>query len=57
MLPQDPIILLSYINTLLRDQYPTFIELCRSQGLDADAVERKLNKAGFEYIESINQFR
>ena len=28
MLPQDPNILLSYINTKLRDQYPSLDALC-----------------------------
>ena len=28
MLPQDPVILLSYVNTKLRDEYPSLDELC-----------------------------
>ena len=37
MLPQDPMILLSYINTKLRDEYPSLDDLCSS--LDADQEE------------------
>ena len=37
MLPQDPYILLSLINTKLRDQYPSLDALC--DGLDADGAE------------------
>ncbi len=29
-LPKDPVILLSYINTQLRDFYPSLDELCKS---------------------------
>ena len=40
MLPQDPIILLSYVNTKLRDEYSSLDELCAA--LDADeAVVRE----------------
>ena len=30
MLPGDPVILLSYVNTQLRDHYPDLTELCKS---------------------------
>ena len=34
MLPNDPCILLSYVNTKLRDQYPSLAALC--DDLEAD---------------------
>ena len=37
MLPQDPMILLSYVNTKLRDEYASLDELCAA--LDADREE------------------
>ena len=37
MLPRDPYILLSFINTKLRDEYPSLSELCAA--LDADETE------------------
>lgn len=37
MLPQDPYILLSFINTKLRDEYPSLAELCAA--LDAEEAE------------------
>jgi hypothetical protein len=60
MLPQDPIILLSYINTQLRDHYSTLDALF--EGLDLGALEKenliaKLKDAGFEYDEGVNQFK
>ena len=34
VLPKDPVILLSYINTQLRDFYPSLDELCISLNAD-----------------------
>ena len=34
MLPQDPMILLSYLNTKLRDFYPTLDALCDDLQID-----------------------
>lgn len=56
-LPQDPIILLSYINTQLRDNYTSLDELCHSIDIEKAELEAKLKSIGYEYIESINQFR
>lgn len=55
--PQDPFILLSYINTKLRDEYSSLDELCRALDIDREVVEEKLSEAGFEYMEHINQFK
>ncbi len=57
MLPEDPIILLSYINTQLRDFYESYEELCKSLDVDKEAVTEKLRSIGYEYQEEINQFR
>jgi hypothetical protein len=56
-IPQDPFMLLSWVNMKLRDDYSSFESLCADLQLDAKAIEAKLNEAGFEYMESINQFR
>lgn len=56
-LPDDTFILLSYINTLLRDQYGTLDDLCRGEDIDKDALVAKLHNAGFDYMAQINQFR
>ena len=32
MIPEDPVILLSFVNTKLRDEYPNLDELCASLG-------------------------
>ena len=40
-LPQDPIILLSYVNTQLRDHYATLAEFCAAMGADQAELEKK----------------
>lgn len=56
-LPHDPAILLSYVNTLLRDKYATLDDLCDSLDVDEDELKRKLSVLHVEYICEINQFR
>lgn len=56
MLPQDPIILLSYINTMLRDEYPSLDELCAALQTDRKALEEKLDAVGYVYREDLNKF-
>lgn len=55
-LPQDPIILLSYLNTQLRDNYPSFAEFCRTFDADETAIAAKLKSAGYVYDAERNQF-
>lgn len=49
--------LLSYINTKLRDEYSSLDELCAAMGLERAALEENLRAAGFDYMPEINQFR
>ena len=56
-IPQDPFMLLSYINTKLRDQYESLDELCASMDIDRNELMERLERAGFEYMPEINQFR
>lgn len=49
--------LLSLVNTKLRDEYTSLDELCAAEDLDRDLLESRLKAAGFEYIPTINQFR
>lgn len=56
-IPSDPIILLSFVNTKLRDEYASLDELCSALGVDRESLEHKLGDAGFEYVPSVNQFR
>ncbi|MDE6020377.1 MAG: DUF4250 domain-containing protein [Ruminococcus sp.] len=56
-LPNDPIMLMSVINTRLRDEYSSFEKLCKSLNIDKYEIMKKLEKAGFKYKPDINQFR
>jgi hypothetical protein len=56
-LPKDPFMLLSVVNTKLRDCYANLDALCEDMGIDRAALERELADAGFEYMPEINQFR
>lgn len=56
MLPSDPNILLSYINTKLRDEFPSLDELCDSLDADKDEIINTLKAAGYRYDPVINQF-
>jgi biotin operon repressor len=59
MIPQDPIILLSFINMKLRDNYKDLEAL--AEGLDISSNELseivdKLKAVGYEYNAEQNQF-
>lgn len=57
MLPQDPFMLLSYVNTKLRDDYTDLEEFCQALDVDRKELVSKLSAAGFEYMPEIKQFR
>jgi hypothetical protein len=56
-LPQDPFMLLSYINTQLRDNYDSLSDLCKSLDINEQKLIEKLASAGFDYMSEIKQFR
>ena len=56
-LPKDSFLLLSYINTQLRDNYPTLGELCAAMGEDKEYIVKKLAEIGYVYNEELNAFR
>ncbi|MDO4454396.1 MAG: DUF4250 domain-containing protein [Eubacteriales bacterium] len=56
MIPKDPIMLLSYVNTMLRDKYSSVKELCRACGVEEEEIHEKLKTVDYEYDESSNQF-
>ena len=54
-MPKDPNILLSYINTNLRDTYDSLDELCRSLDLDELEIRNSLRGIGYEYDAGLNK--
>ena len=57
MLPKDPMILLSWVNTRLRDEYASLDSLCEDQDADRAELEQKLEAVGFVYDPEQNRFR
>lgn len=55
-LPKDPVILLSVVNTKLRDFYTTLDALCEDMGVSKRELEDKLGQIGYEYTKEKNQF-
>lgn len=56
MIPKDLVILLSYVNTQLRDYYESLEALCTCRGLKKDELVEKLKSIDYEYDEATNQF-
>ncbi|MCR5847343.1 MAG: DUF4250 domain-containing protein [Lachnospiraceae bacterium] len=57
MLPSDPNILLSYINTKLRDEFSSLEKLADGLDVDLYEIKEKLASIGYEYKEEVNQFK
>ena len=51
MIPKDPMILLSYVNTQLRDYYDSLEALCTCRGLKKDELVAKMHSIDYEYDE------
>lgn len=56
MLPNDPMMLLSYVNTQLRDFYPGLSEFCEAQGVDREEIEAKLKAIDYVYDSELRRF-
>lgn len=56
-LPLDPVMLLSVINTNLRDRYPSLTALCEDNNLDIEEIKKKLQSIDYTYNEELNQFK
>lgn len=56
ILPEDPAILLSVINTKLRDFYPSLDALCDDLEVDKDKITAQLLQIDYEYSYNKNQF-
>jgi hypothetical protein len=56
MIPKDPMILLSFVNTHLRDHYSSLEELCSAQDIDRQELVDKLGQIDYVYDAETNQF-
>ena len=55
-LPQDPAMLLSFVNTQLRDHYESLQDLCAAMNVDEDMIREKLAQIDYEYDEAQHRF-
>ncbi|WP_251387014.1 DUF4250 domain-containing protein [Mediterraneibacter agrestimuris] len=55
-LPNDPVMLLSVVNTKLRDYYSSLDELCKGLNVEKEELTEKLSMIDYVYDENRNQF-
>lgn len=55
-IPKDPVMLLSFINTQLRDFYPSMEELCRALSLSKEEIDRTLSSIDYIYDSEQNRY-
>ena len=55
-LPNDPVMLLSFVNLKLRDFYPSLDALCEDMNIEKGDIVQKLKAVGFEYSPEKNRF-
>ena len=57
MLPNDPAMLLSYINMKLRDRYDSLERLCDDLDISKSEIVEKLKTIDYIYDNEKNQFK
>lgn len=55
-MPKDPMILLSYVNTQLRDFYSSLSELCEETGWSEQELTTRLSQIDYHYDFGNNRF-
>ena len=55
-MPNDPVMLMSFCNARLRDEYENLDELCSSLDVDKEALCARLAEADYHYNSNRNQF-
>lgn len=56
MIPQDPVMLLSFLNMKLRDFYSGLDALCEDLDADKDVILSKMEGIGYSYDPESNRF-
>ena len=56
MIPRDPVMLLSYVNTQLRDFYSSLDALCEDKGIEKEELVEKMKSIEYVYEVDRNQF-
>lgn len=55
-IPKDPVMLLSFINLKLRDNYKSLDMLCEDLDVNKEDIVNTLSSIDYEYDETNNQF-
>ena len=55
-LPNDPMMLLSFVNTRMRDDKLSLKELCKQFNVETKEIEEKLDKIGYTYNNDLKKF-
>ncbi|MBO4267462.1 MAG: DUF4250 domain-containing protein [Lachnospiraceae bacterium] len=55
-IPEDAMMLLSFVNLKLRDYYKDIDEMCEDLGVCKDKIIEKLSSIDYEYDEGLNRF-
>ena len=55
-MPKDPVMLMSFLNTQLRDNYPSLEELCAAYMVNPEEIKEKLAAINYTYDEKLNKF-
>lgn len=56
MLPSDELMLVSYLNTKLRDEYDSFDSLVEGLDENKEEIIEKLSPIGYHYNKELNKF-
>ncbi len=56
-IPKDPVILLSFVNTQMRNRQETLDEFAKENNVDAAEIREKLQTIGYTYDFQMRQFR
>lgn len=56
MMPKDPAMLLSYVNTKLRDDFDNLEDLCLAENAEVKVIKDTLSLIGYEYDPKSNRF-
>lgn len=56
MIPKNSVMLLSYVNTQLRNKYKSLNEFCNYNNVAESEIRKQLEKINYNYSEEVNQF-
>ncbi len=57
IMPKDPVMLMSFVNMKMRDEFRTLEDFCAFYGIKESELKSKMEAAGFEWMPGIRQFR